>query len=171
MTLIEKTARTTIPESGRARPARRGLVLGLVCAAQSMVSVDIAIVNVALPSIQRDLHVGNGGAQWVVVAYGLLLGGFLLVGGRLTDLVGRRRMLLAGLTLFTAASLLAGLSQSLGLLVAARGLQGLGGALVVPAALSLLAVTFGKGANVIGPSASSVPWAARRGRSAWSRAG
>ncbi|WP_280275714.1 MFS transporter [Nocardia wallacei] len=145
MTLIEKTARTTIPESGRARPARRGLVLGLVCAAQSMVSVDIAIVNVALPSIQRDLHVGNGGAQWVVVAYGLLLGGFLLVGGRLTDLVGRRRMLLAGLTLFTAASLLAGLSQSLGLLVAARGLQGLGGALVVPAALSLLAVTFREG--------------------------
>ncbi|WP_280318920.1 MFS transporter [Nocardia wallacei] len=142
MTLIEKPARATIPDSGR---ARRGLLLGLVCAAQSMVSVDIAIVNVALPSIQRDLHVGNDGAQWVVVAYGLLLGGFLLIGGRMTDLLGQRRILLAGLGLFTGASLLAGLSQSLGLLVAARGLQGLGGALVAPGALSLLAVTFPEG--------------------------
>lgn len=149
MTLIEKPARATIPDSGR---ARRGLLLGLVCAAQSMVSVDIAIVNVALPSIQRDLHVGNDGAQWVVVAYGLLLGGFLLIGGRMTDLLGQRRILLAGLGLFTGASLLAGLSQSLGLLVAARGLQGLGGALVAPGALSLLAVTLsGRAGTQSGP--------------------
>jgi EmrB/QacA subfamily drug resistance transporter len=111
----------------------------------SMVGLDIAIVNVALPSIQRDLGVSQGNLQWVVVAYGLLLGGFFLVGGRMTDLLGRRRILLAGLGLFTAASLLAGMAQHPGVLIAARGLQGLGGALIAPAALSLLAVTFREG--------------------------
>ncbi|MCP2341427.1 MFS transporter [Actinomadura rupiterrae] len=124
---------------------RRGLVLFLACAATAMVGLDIAIVNVALPSIQRDLAFGPGGLQWVVVAYGLLLGGFLLVGGRTTDLLGRRRILLAGLALFTAASLAAGLARHGGVLIAARGLQGLGGALTTPAALSLLAVTFPEG--------------------------
>jgi MFS family permease len=104
-----------------------------------MVSLDIAIVNVALPSIQRELGIGQRSLQWVVVAYGLLLGGFLLVGGRMTDLLGRRRILLAGLGLFTAASLVAGMAQHVGMLIAARGLQGLGGALITPAALSLSA--------------------------------
>ncbi len=132
-----------VPMNGtRVRP---GLVLVLACAVQAMVGLDVAIVNVALPSIQRDLGVSQSGLQWVVVAYGLLLGGFLLVGGRMTDLLGRRRILLAGLGLFTAASLLAGLAQHVGVLIAARGLQGLGGALIAPAALSLLAVTFGEG--------------------------
>lgn len=111
----------------------------------AMVGLDIAIVNVALPSIQRDLRISQGGLQWVVVAYGLMLGGFLLVGGRTTDLHGRRRVLLAGLGLFTAASLVAGVAQYSGVLIAARGIQGLGGALIAPAVLSLLAVTFGEG--------------------------
>ncbi|WUI02934.1 MFS transporter [Spirillospora sp. NBC_00431] len=120
-------------------------MLVLACAGMAMVGLDIAIVNVALPSIQRDLGISQGALQWVVVAYGLLLGGFLLVGGRMTDLLGRRRVLLTGLGLFTAASLVAGLAQHGGVLIAARGLQGLGGALIAPAALSLLAVTFREG--------------------------
>jgi EmrB/QacA subfamily drug resistance transporter len=120
-------------------------VLTLACAAIAMVGLDMAIVNVALPSIQRDLGVGESALQWVVVAYGLLLGGFLLLGGRMTDRLGHRRIFLAGLTLFTAASFLAGSAHSITLLIAARGLQGFGAALVSPAALSLLAVTFPEG--------------------------
>ena len=126
-------------------PRNKGAVLALVCAAQFMVVLDIAIVNVALPSVQRDLGVGQSTLQWVVIAYGLLLGGFLMFGGRLADLIGRRRILVAGLAIFSSASLLAGLSQSAGLLIAARGLQGFGAALVAPTALSILAVTFAEG--------------------------
>src|SRR5262245_55127884 len=128
-----------------ARSSTTNLILALACAAQFMVVMDVAIVNVALPSIQRDLGVSESTLQWVVIAYGLLLGGFLLFGGRLADLLGRRRILLTGLTIFSGASLLAGLSQSIGILIAARGLQGFGAALVTPAALSLLAVTFTEG--------------------------
>jgi EmrB/QacA subfamily drug resistance transporter len=127
------------------RPMRRGVILALSCAAQFMVVLDIAIVNVALPSIQRDLGVSQSTLQWVVIAYGLLLGGFLLFGGRMADWLGRRRVLLTGLGIFTAASLLAGVAQSAGVLIAVRGLQGFGAALTVPAALSLLAVTFPEG--------------------------
>jgi EmrB/QacA subfamily drug resistance transporter len=121
------------------------VILALTCAAQFMVVLDIAIVNVALPSIQRDLGVSQSTLQWVVIAYGLLLGGFLLFGGRMADLLGRRRIFLAGVGVFSAASLLAGLAQSAGFLIAARGLQGFGAALVAPAALSILAVTFPEG--------------------------
>jgi len=128
-----------------ARSSTTNLILALACAAQFMVVMDVAIVNVALPSIQRDLGVSESTLQWVVIAYGLLLGGFLLFGGRLADLLGRRRILLTGLTIFSGASLLAGLSQSIGILIAARGLQGFGAALVTPAALSILAVTFTEG--------------------------
>jgi EmrB/QacA subfamily drug resistance transporter len=110
-----------------------------------MVVLDIAIVNVALPAIQRDLDMSQSALQWVVVAYGLLLGGFLLLGGRLGDLLGRRRIFLTGLTLFSAASLLAGLAGSGELLIAARAFQGFGAALVAPSALSILAVTFTEG--------------------------
>jgi EmrB/QacA subfamily drug resistance transporter len=124
---------------------RKGLILALACLAQFMVVLDIAIVNVALPSIQLDLDMRQSALQWVVVAYGLLLGGFLLLGGRLGDLLGRRRILLAGLIIFSGASLLAGVSQSSGLLIAARGLQGFGAALIAPTALSILAVTFSEG--------------------------
>src|SRR5215217_2213618 len=91
---------------------RKGLILALTCLAQFMVVLDIAIVNVALPAIQRDLGLRQSTLQWVVIAYGLLLGGFLLLGGRLGDLLGRRRVFLAGLALFSTASLLAGVAGS-----------------------------------------------------------
>jgi EmrB/QacA subfamily drug resistance transporter len=112
-----------------------------------MVVLDVAIVNVALPSIQRDLDIGQGTLPWIVISYGLVLGGFLLLGGRLADLAGRRRTLLTGLVVFSAASLVAGLAGSAGVLIAARALQGLGAALLPPAALSILAVTFPEGAE------------------------
>src|SRR5260370_927047 len=112
-----------------------------------VVVLDIAIVNVALPSIQKDLGIGQSTLQWIVIAYGLMLGGFLLFGGRMADLLGRRRVLLAGLTLFSAASLLAGVAGSAGFLIGARTLHGFGAGLVPPAALSSLAVTFKEGAE------------------------
>jgi EmrB/QacA subfamily drug resistance transporter len=121
------------------------LILALTCAAQFMVVLDIAIVNVALPAIQDDLGLGQNALQWVVIAYGLLLGGFLLLGGRLGDLLGRRRVFLAGLVLFSSASLLAGLAGSAELLIASRAVQGFGAALVAPSALSILAVNFTEG--------------------------
>jgi EmrB/QacA subfamily drug resistance transporter len=130
---------TTLP------PARRGLTLALACAAQFMVVLDIAIVNVALPSIQLDLGLAQSSLQWVVIVYGLMLGGFLLLGGRLGDHLGRRRVLITGLALFTAASLLAGLADSGGLLIGARALQGFGAAMVPPSALAIIATTFPEG--------------------------
>ncbi|HVX44905.1 MAG TPA: MFS transporter, partial [Mycobacteriales bacterium] len=144
MTVIETAAATrtaVVPP----RRVRKGLVLGLACAAQAMVGLDMAIVNVALPSIQRDLGVGRGALQWIVIAYGLLLGGFLIFGGRLTDQLGRRRIFLAGVAFFAGSSFLAGAAQQGGVLIAARALQGFGAALIAPAALSLLAVTFAEG--------------------------
>jgi EmrB/QacA subfamily drug resistance transporter len=122
-----------------------GVILALGCAAQFMVVLDIAIVNVALPSIKQDLDISQSTLQWVVIAYGLLLGGFLLLGGRMADLVGRRRILVTGMTTFASASFVAGIAQSPALLIAARGLQGFGAALIAPAALSILAVTFSEG--------------------------
>jgi EmrB/QacA subfamily drug resistance transporter len=127
------------------RHAHKGVVLVLLCAAQFMVVLDIAIVNVALPSIRRDLGIERGTLQWVVIAYGLTLGGFLLLGGRTADLLGRRRTLLTGLALFSSASLLAGVAGSAGLLIGARAMQGLGAALIPPSALSILAVTYLEG--------------------------
>jgi EmrB/QacA subfamily drug resistance transporter len=127
------------------RAIRPGVILALVCAAQFMVILDFAVVNVALPSLQADLGVDQSDLQWVVITYGLTFGGFLLLGGRAADLLGRRRVLVAGLTLFTAASLGAGLSGGLGSLVAFRAAQGLGAALAAPAALSILASTFAEG--------------------------
>jgi predicted MFS family arabinose efflux permease len=123
------------------------MVLILACAAQFMVVLDVAVVNVALPSIQQDLGIGKSTLQWIIIAYGLMLGGFLLLGGRMADLLGRRRMLLTGLTLFSSASLLAGVAGSAELLISARALQGFGAALIPPAALSILAVTFAEGAE------------------------
>jgi EmrB/QacA subfamily drug resistance transporter len=127
------------------RPIKPAVILALVCAAQFMVILDFAVVNVALPSLQADLGLDQSDLQWVVITYGLTFGGFLLLGGRAADLLGRRRILVAGLCLFTAASLGAGLSRALGPLVAFRGLQGLGAALAAPAALSILASTFSEG--------------------------
>jgi EmrB/QacA subfamily drug resistance transporter len=110
-----------------------------------MVVLDIAIVNVALPSIKLDLGFSQENLQWVVSAYALFFGGFLLLGGRAADLLGRRRLFLAGLVLFTVSSLLAGLAWSEGSLIAARSLQGLGAAVISPAALSILSTTFTEG--------------------------
>ncbi|WP_350275643.1 MFS transporter [Kribbella sp. HUAS MG21] len=132
-------------ERSPATRARRGLVLALACAAVAIVGIDVAIVNVALASIQHDLGVDHGTLQWVVVAYGLLLGGFLLLAGRIADQFGQRRVFLTGIAIFTGASLLAGIAEYAVLLIVARGVQGLGAALIVPAALSLLAVTFAEG--------------------------
>lgn len=113
--------------------------------AQFVVVLDATIVNVALPHIQRDLHFSSAGLQWVVSAYTLSFGGFLLLGGRMADVLGRRRMFMMGLALFTLSSLAAGLSTSPAMMIAARAIQGLGGAMLSPAALSLLTVTFARG--------------------------
>src|ERR687887_2508969 len=105
---------------------RKWLALALLCVVQFMVVLDIAIVNVALPSIQVDLGFSQENLQWVISAYALVFGGFLLLGGRAADIVGRRRMFLAGLLVFTIASVTAGLAWSEASLIAARAFQGLG---------------------------------------------
>ncbi len=124
---------------------RKWLALGLLCVVQFMVVLDVAIVNVALPSIQADLGFSQGDLQWVISAYALVFGGFLLLGGRAADIVGRRRLFLVGVVVFTAASLLAGLAWSDTSLIAARVLQGLGAAVITPAALSILSTMFPEG--------------------------
>ena len=129
----------------RAHDVNPWLVLVLVCLAQFMVILDATIVNVALPSIQADLGLSESNLQWIVNAYALLFGGFLLLGGRAGDLIGRKRVFLAGVVLFTAASLLCALAPSETWLILARGLQGLGAALVSPAALSIVTTTFREG--------------------------
>ena len=123
------------------------VVLVLICFAQFMVILDATIVNVALPSIQRDLDLSEGNLQWIVNAYTLVFGGFLLLGGRAGDLLGRKRLFLIGLVIFTGASLFDGLANSEGTLIGARALQGLGAALISPAALSIIATTFKEGAE------------------------
>ena len=142
----------TQPEDEFAEPPRTGdaesnrwVVLVIVCLAQFMVVLDATVVNVALPSIQTDLGFSAANLQWVINAYTLVFGGFLLLGGRAGDLFGRRRLFLAGVAIFSAASLLNGLATSEEWLVGARALQGLGGALVSPAALSIITTTFAEG--------------------------
>jgi EmrB/QacA subfamily drug resistance transporter len=124
---------------------RKWLALALLSVVQFMVVLDIAIVNVALPSIQVDLGFSQQNLQWVISAYALVFGGFLLLGGRAADLLGRRRNFLAGLSVFTLASLFAGLAWSEASLITARALQGLGAAVITPAALSILSTTFVEG--------------------------
>jgi len=124
---------------------RRWSALALIVTAQFMVILDVAIVNVALPSIKSDLHFSATNLQWVISAYAILFGGTLLLGGRLGDLLGRRRLFMSGMALFAASSLLCGLAWSEGSLIGFRALQGLGGALLAPAALSLLMTTFAEG--------------------------
>src|SRR5260221_14775391 len=111
---------------------RRWLILALTVTAQFMVILDVAVVNVALPAIGHDLHFSQAGLQWVISAYAIVFGGALLLGGRLADLLGRRRLFIAGVALFTVSSLLSGIAWSSGSLIAFRGLQGLGGALLSP---------------------------------------
>ncbi|HWE90912.1 MAG TPA: MFS transporter [Pseudonocardiaceae bacterium] len=125
--------------------ARQGLILAFLCVAGFMTFLDVSIVNVSLPTIEKDLHITETYLQYVVTTYGTVLGGFLLLGGRLADTFGRRRMLQTGLVLFALASLAAGLSETTAELIISRGLQGLGSAFIAPAALSLLTNTFAEG--------------------------
>jgi EmrB/QacA subfamily drug resistance transporter len=134
-------------ETAHRHETSRWLVLVLVCIAQFMVILDATIVNVALPSIQRDLGFSAADLQWVINSYTLTFGGLLLLGGRAADLVGRRRLFVAGTLLFTVASLVNGLSTSSEMLIVARGVQGIGAALVSPAALSIITTTFPEGAE------------------------
>jgi EmrB/QacA subfamily drug resistance transporter len=124
---------------------RKWFGLALLLLVQFMVVLDIAIVNVALPSIQTDLGFSQENLQWVISAYALFFGGFLLLGGRAADLLGRRRLFLVGIVLFTVASLVSGLAWNEASLITARALQGLGAAIVTPAALSIISTTFAEG--------------------------
>src|SRR6266516_166701 len=139
------SAQTLTGAAAAKQDRRRWIALGVIVAAQFMVVLDVAIVNVALPSIKTDLHFTQESLQWVITAYSILFGGALLLGGRLADLFGRRRLFVAGLLLFTVSSLLDGLAWSEGSLIGFRALQGLGAALLSPAALSILTTTFKEG--------------------------
>src|SRR6184192_4253609 len=137
--IMARTADDDTPDS------RRWIALAVLVTAQFMVVLDVAIVNVALPTIKTDLHFSQEGLQWVITAYSILFGGVLLLGGRSADLLGRRRMFMAGLVVFTVSSLLDGLAWSEASLIAFRSLQGLGAAMLSPAALSILTTTFQEG--------------------------
>src|SRR5260221_5156925 len=123
------------------------VVLVLNCVAQFMVVADATVVNVPPPSIQTNLHMSEANLQWIVNAYTPVFGGFLLLGGRAGDLLGRKRLFLFGVVVFTAASLLDGLSTSSGMLIGARSLQGLGAAFISPAALAIISTTFKEGSD------------------------
>src|SRR5476649_1427728 len=135
-----QTAKTTGPKQ-----TNHWLILILLALAQFMVVLDVSIVNVALPAIQHAFHMSQTSLQWIVTAYTLTFGGYLLLGGRNADLFGRRRTFLIGIALFTLASLGSGVSQSGGMLIIFRGLQGLAGAYMSPAALSIILVTYREG--------------------------
>lgn len=137
----------TVHRRPPATGASPGAILTFLCLAQFMVFVDVSIVNLALPSIQDGLGMSDISLNYVVTAYATVLGGFLLLGGRLADTFGRRRLLQAGLVVFALASLASGLAQSATMLIAARGFQGMGSALIAPAALSILTSTFAEGAE------------------------
>jgi EmrB/QacA subfamily drug resistance transporter len=126
---------------------RRWQALALVCVAFFMTVLDVSIVNVALPSIGRALHFSETGLQWVITAYAITFGGFLLLGGRAGDILGRKRMFLTGLVIFSAASLVCGLASTTGVLIAARAVQGFGAAIVSPSTLSIITTTFEEGAE------------------------
>src|SRR5215210_282413 len=143
---------TRDPEGGEAMATttpdpRRWKALALVCAAFFMTVLDVSIVNVALPSIGEALEFSRDSLQWVITAYAITFGGFLLLGGRAADLLGRRRVFLVGVAVFTIASFLCGLAWSENVLIAARALQGLGAAIISPAALSIITTTFEEGAE------------------------
>ena len=130
------------PEANR---TRRPLQLALILVAAFMVVLDFSIVNVALPSIERELHMPPNAVQWIITGYAIAFGGLLILGGRAADLLGRRRMFIVGLIVFSLASLAGGLAQDPALLIAARVIQGAGAAIVAPAALSLITTSFPEG--------------------------
>src|SRR5256714_11267038 len=142
------TALTPITKTARVEaPVHRWRAFAVLAVAYFMTIVDLTIVNVALPTIGRKLHFSETNLQWVVTAYGLTFGGFLLLGGRAADLLGRRRMMMIGLAVFTAASLACALATTDTFLIVMRGVQGLGAAIVLPAALSIVMNIFPEGAE------------------------
>src|SRR5882757_8719850 len=145
-TTIRAAGQTGTKNTGTKNEGRHlGVALLVIATAQLMVVLDATVVNVALPRIQADLGFSGANLEWVVNAYALTFGGLLLLGGRAGDLLGRRRMFITGLLLFSAASLAGGFANSEAFLLAARAVQGAGGALVAPAALSLITTTFAEG--------------------------
>ena len=138
---------TTTVDSSFLSTRRGKLTLVLLCAVGFLDFVDTSIVNVALPSIRRDLNFSVQNLQWVLSAYLLTYGGFLLLGGRAADLLGRRRILVAGTTVFAVSSMACGLAQNSGTLIGARLAQGIGAAMMTPAALSILTTTFNQGTD------------------------
>ena len=146
MTTTDSGPRSGPIHTGGGREVRKGLALLVLAMSQLMIVLDVSIVNVALPDIATALHVsGSEDLSWVVTGYTLTFGGFLLLGGKLADRLGRRRIFIAGASLFAAASLVGGLADGLGMLIGARLVQGLGGALMAPSALSMLTVVFAEG--------------------------
>src|SRR5215813_2186219 len=139
------TTRGAPPAAPRSSGRDRAVALALVLGAQLMIILDMTVVNVALPSIARDLHFSPTGLSWVLNAYTLPFGGLLLLGGRMGDILGRRRVFMAGLALFTVASLAGGLATSAGMLLAARAIQGVGGAIATPAVLAMITASFAEG--------------------------
>src|SRR6478735_7697378 len=136
------------PAAGQGEPdPQRWQALAVVCVAFFMTVLDGTIVTVALPSIKNSLHVSDTTLQWVLIAYSITFGGLLLLGGRAADLLGRRRMFMIGVTIFSAASLACGLANTIGVLIAARAVQGVGAAIVSPAVLSIIMTTFEEGAE------------------------
>src|SRR5215470_11187601 len=124
---------------------RRWQALAIVCVAFFMTVLDVSIVNVALPSIGDSLHFSATGLQWVITAYAITFGGFLLLGGRAGDILGRKRMFLVGVLIFSSASLVCSFASTTGVLIAARAVQGFGAAIVSPATLSIITTTFEEG--------------------------
>src|SRR5256885_7171575 len=141
------SAAAASPVSHPASRVSANAVLALIAVAQFMVILDATIVNVALPTIKVDVGFSEQSLSWVLNAYTLIFGGFLLLGGRAADRLGRRRLFVAGIALFSGASLICGLAQSEAMLLVARGAQGLGGAMVSPAALSIILTTFAEGSE------------------------
>src|ERR1700719_1590207 len=138
---------TTLAGDERKRERRRWIALGVLCLGQLMMVLDATIVNVALPSIQRDLHFTQGNLTWVMNGYLITFGGFLLLAGRMGDLVGRKKVFLSGLVLFVAASVLCGVAGSQAMLIAARLLQGIGGAVASSVILAIIVTEFPKRAE------------------------
>jgi EmrB/QacA subfamily drug resistance transporter len=144
---VRAPAATAIAEDKASAPSRHALLLAVCCTAQFMVILDVSIVNVALPSIRVSLGFAENDLQWIVNAYTIAFAGFLMLGGRAADLIGQRRVFASGLLLFAFASLLGGLAGSQEMLIGARGLQGLGGAIMAPASLSIINSSFAPGAE------------------------
>ncbi|WHM36687.1 MFS transporter [Streptomyces sp. BPTC-684] len=140
-------AADSLPRSGPATGVKPGLILAFLCLGQFMVFLDVSIVNLALPSIQDGLDMSDVSLNYIVTAYSTVLGGFLLLSGRLADTFGRRRLLMTGFVVFAIASLTSGLAQNAAMLITSRGFQGLGSSMIAPAALSILTNTFPEGAE------------------------